>query len=416
MNTCCNNIYPEMDKERWESCPSTMLANADNYYNKNQVDEKLEEIVISGGGITSGEVQSMIDASVEPIEGSVEALSGTVGQLSTDMENKADRSEIPSLSGYATEQWVENQNYLTEHQPLKTINGQVISGTGNITISGSADLSNYYTKSQIDTKLDRKENNLEMYEESRTGHPYDWSAKITANYNWLEVNGRGIAIAADENSSISLEAPTATLNQSPIVNEDRAYEIAEEYIANTVQCSLDGQTTGSGQWESSGSFRFKLNDDTPEYANTLPALQYSVTRYSGNTPDEFVISPSDGTGQYKKGNATLRGFEVEGYQKTLSAGTGIAINGNVISATGGGSGITVDQSLDSGSTNPVTNSAITQAINAKADASNVYNKTEVYTKTEVNNIVNNKFVCITQAQYDALPTKQPDTLYLIYEV
>lgn len=45
--------------------------------------------------------------------------------------------EVPSLSGYATEQWVQEQGYLTEHQPLKTINGQVISGTGNIEITAS---------------------------------------------------------------------------------------------------------------------------------------------------------------------------------------------------------------------------------------------------------------------------------------
>lgn len=48
-------------------------------------------------------------------------------------------------------------------------------------------------------------------------------------------------------------------------------------------------------------------------------------------------------------------------QRTLSAGTNITISGNVISAVGGGS-VTVDPSLDSGSTNPVANSAITNAV------------------------------------------------------
>ena len=81
--------------------------------------------------------------------------------------------------------------YLTEHQPLKTINGQVISGTGNIVIEGGGtaidvdselslsstnpvenkvitealngkldtsaytptDLSNYYTKQEVDNKF-----------------------------------------------------------------------------------------------------------------------------------------------------------------------------------------------------------------------------------------------------------------------
>ena len=51
---------------------------------------------------------------------------------------------------------------------------------------------------------------------------------------------------------------------------------------------------------------------------------------------------------------------LSGKQDTLSAGTGIEISGNVISATGGGGSITIDPSLDSGSTNAVANSAITQ--------------------------------------------------------
>ena len=46
----------------------------------------------------------------------------------------------------------------------------------------------------------------------------------------------------------------------------------------------------------------------------------------------------------------------------LSAGTNVTIIDNVINASGGGS-ITIDPSLDSGSTNAVANSAITNAIN-----------------------------------------------------
>ena len=34
------------------------------------------------------------------------------------LSDKADKSEIPSLDGYATEQWVEDKNYLTEHQDI----------------------------------------------------------------------------------------------------------------------------------------------------------------------------------------------------------------------------------------------------------------------------------------------------------
>ena len=78
----------------------------------------------------------------------------------TDLSDYAKKEDIPSLDGYATEQWVENKNYLTEHQHLKTINGESLVGDGNIVISGGGggDMSNYYNKQEtnnlLDTKLD----------------------------------------------------------------------------------------------------------------------------------------------------------------------------------------------------------------------------------------------------------------------
>lgn len=58
----------------------------------------------------------------------------TDDQVDTLLLAKADRSDIPSLDGYATEQWVENKHYLTEHQSL----------------------AEYYTKTQTDNLLDDK--------------------------------------------------------------------------------------------------------------------------------------------------------------------------------------------------------------------------------------------------------------------
>lgn len=92
-------------------CCQPVLGPIENYYTKYQIDEMLEEIEQSGCCITEEEVDEKIESAMTEIE-----------------------SEIPSLSGYATEQWVLDKHYLTEHQPLKTINGQVISGSGNIVI------------------------------------------------------------------------------------------------------------------------------------------------------------------------------------------------------------------------------------------------------------------------------------------
>lgn len=68
-----------------------------------------------------------------------------------NLDNYALKTEIPSLEGYATQTWVESKGYLTEHQSLagkqdilvsgtniKTINGNSILGSGDITISGGS--------------------------------------------------------------------------------------------------------------------------------------------------------------------------------------------------------------------------------------------------------------------------------------
>lgn len=116
-------------------CCVPVVAPADQYYTKYQVDKLIESATTSGCCITPEEVDEKIE----------EAISGiTVSGVTEEQMNQAITSamtivegEIPSLSGYATEQWVEDKHYLTEHQPLKTINGQVISGTGNIEIDTS---------------------------------------------------------------------------------------------------------------------------------------------------------------------------------------------------------------------------------------------------------------------------------------
>ena len=98
-----------------------------------------------------------IDTSQYATETYVNEKIAQVEAGSVDLSNYYTKAQvdakIPDITGLASQTWVENKGYLTEHQSLKTINGESIVGTGNITISGgSADLSNYYTKEQIDAK------------------------------------------------------------------------------------------------------------------------------------------------------------------------------------------------------------------------------------------------------------------------
>lgn len=323
MSCNCNDIYPDMDMKRWSVCQSLDILT--NYYTKAEVDEKIDEITISGGAITSGEVQTMIDASVSPIEGDITALNGQVEQLSTDMENKAEKSDIPSLEGYATQQWVEGKNYLTEQSladyatkqevidneytisqaindlnnkkvsadNLKTVNGISLIGEGDIQISGgTADLSNYYNKTEVNSLL---------------------ADKLDA----------------------SAYTPT---------------DLSQYWTSGETQEAINAATSGIPSSQTIEGLR-----------NDVNALSGDVSNLYDTKLDASAYTPTDLSNYYTKN-------QIDGF-------------------------------LDNAQT----------VINSKADASNVYNK------TEVNNIVNNKFWCGTQAEYEALTNKDNGILYLIHE-
>ena len=72
-------IYPDCDMKRWEYCDNTVvLANADYYYTKEQVDNKIEDVE----GMTKEDVQKQIDESIK---------------------TKADKSEVNELAQKVSE-------------------------------------------------------------------------------------------------------------------------------------------------------------------------------------------------------------------------------------------------------------------------------------------------------------------------
>lgn len=95
------------------------------------------DIVIQGGN--DGYTKAESDAKYQPI-----------GEYLTTIPDE-----------YVTDSELEAKGYLTEHQTLKTINGESLVGSGDITISGGGDMTNYYTKTEIDNLVGNINNELE---------------------------------------------------------------------------------------------------------------------------------------------------------------------------------------------------------------------------------------------------------------
>lgn len=133
-------------------CCVPIVANADAYYTKSEIDEKLEDIVSSGCCITPEEVDEKISAATEDYATEQWVLDKHY-ITGVDLSNYALKEEIPSLDGYATEQWVEDKHYLTQHQDLSdyALKSEIpdISGLASETY-----VNNYtYDKATIDQKI-----------------------------------------------------------------------------------------------------------------------------------------------------------------------------------------------------------------------------------------------------------------------
>ena len=98
-----SSIFPDCDMKRWEYCDSTVvLANADYYYTKEQVDDLIDDV----SGITQAEVQEQIDESIKTKadKSEVNELAQQVRQNTQKILNTYTKDETNSLL----------QNYLTK--------------------------------------------------------------------------------------------------------------------------------------------------------------------------------------------------------------------------------------------------------------------------------------------------------------
>ena len=114
------------------------------------------DIVIQGGN--DGYTKEEADAKFQPIG---EYLTAIPDNYITEEKLNAKGYITVIPDEYVTDSELDSKGYLTEHQTLKTINGESLVGSGDITISGGGDMTNYYTKTEIDNLVGNINNELE---------------------------------------------------------------------------------------------------------------------------------------------------------------------------------------------------------------------------------------------------------------
>jgi hypothetical protein len=201
-------------------CCQPVLAPADNYYTKYQTEMKIEEAIsgltgTTGCCITPEEVDEKISAATDDMatEQWVEDKHYITG---VDLSDYATKEDIPTSNTAFTN----DAGYLTEHQPIKTINGQTLVGTGDIEISGGSGV----TSGEV----------LTMIANSLTGYQETLTAGTNIQINDDVISATDTTYTAGDGISISNQNVISTTTQFACVSEAQWETISGNPQSNTV--------------------------------------------------------------------------------------------------------------------------------------------------------------------------------------
>lgn len=109
-----SSIFQDCDMKRWEYCDNTVvLANADNYYTKKQVEDLIDDV----SGMTQAEVQKQIDESIK---------------------TKADKSEVNELAQQVSENAQRILNTYTKNETNSLLQAYLTKLEANSMVSNYA--------------------------------------------------------------------------------------------------------------------------------------------------------------------------------------------------------------------------------------------------------------------------------------
>lgn len=387
MNNCgCNNnriITPDCDMKRWEVECSSYIEDADNYYTKAEVDAKIESGITPdlSDYYTKEETDSAITSAITAVEAEIP----TVPTSNTAFTNDAGYlTEHQSLSGYATEQWVEDKHYITgvDLSNYATL-GDVQSVQNGLT-AHTADTSIHLTSGDVQNQISGKTDNTDF-----SAHTADTSIHLTsgdvqtqidnsisgkADYSDIKTYSAGNGIAISTANTISLDVPVYKGSGNTNTNVSICIENGNLQGQNKINSTFGagigwGLITQNTGESSIGSYNKSSTDNVQTYGSsgktcftigngTSNGHRHNALEIREN--GDIYIADTSASGQgYEKPMIKLQDNIGGGSWTTYTAGAGIDITNNVISTT-------------------------------------------------------TKFWCGTQLEYDQIQTKDPNTVYMIH--
>ena len=362
----------------------------DNYYNKTQTDNLLagkqhtltaganitiENNVISATGsgepadltnyYTKTETNTLLNAKADSNSLATVATSGNYNDLSN-------KPVIPTVPTNVSS-FVNDAGYLTQHQSLADVFGKVDydsstkrinfygkDDTSMTTVLGYVDASSFVVDGMIEDV--RIENGNLVIDFNTDSGITDITIPLTDIFdpsNYYTKSEVDTALATKANSSsLATVATSGSYNDLTNTPTIPAAQVNSDWNASSGVAQILNKPT-LATVATSGSYN-DLTDKPviPSGVTVDQTLDTSSTNAIANSAVATALnSKADSSALGDYATTSAMNTALAGKQDTLTAGTGITITNNVISATGGGS-ITVDSALSSTSTNPVENRAI----------------------------------------------------------
>lgn len=389
-------------------CCQPIVANADAYYTKSEIDTKIDDIVISGGGITADEVQTMIDSSIA---------------------DKADKSEIPtvpknvsafvndvpyltehqSLTDYATKQWVEDKHYITgvdlSDYALKSEIPDV-SGLASETY-----VSNYtYDKATIDEKVAQGGtfDPTQYYNKTQTNQLLSEKADTATTYSKVEVDNLLVnkANKSDLNSYYNKSQTDILLGEKLDASAYTPTDLSNYYTKQETDSQINSSTVDMATKTWVLNQNYITGVDLSNYA-----LKEEIPDISGYATEQWVNDQGYlKTHQSLEGYATENWVQSQGYLTEHQDLSSYALKSEIpdISGKQDISGMTAYTQ-----TTAFTAHTANTTVHVTQTEKNTWNN-KVDSSTLNNYMLKSQIWCGTASEYEAITTKDPDIIYLIH--